>query len=278
MIFQRWLVEQDYINTFRMKIKTGRDFLASTITDSAAVILNETAVTRLGLGPEPIGKKITRSIGDNPNETENYTVIGVVEDFHYASMEKEIEPLGLFLSSNDQCMSFLFKSDKTSQAISSLEKVWKQTAPGQPFKYSFLDKDFENTYASEQRLSKIFILFAALAIITACLGLFALTAFTAEQRTKEIGIRKILGASTNSIVLLLSKEFGKLILVAFLIAIPLGLYSVNKWLESYVYKTEIGVSVYLVAGLLAFTIAFVTMCFHSIKVAMPNPVESLKDQ
>lgn len=276
--FQRWHVDCDYIKTFRMKIKMGRDFLPEFPSDSSAVIVNETAVTKLGLGQDPIGKNITRSIGDNPNETESYTVIGVVEDFHYASMEEDILALGLFLSGNDQSMSFLFKPTETTEVISSLEKIWKQMAPGQPFKYSFLNKDFENTYASEQRLGNIFILFATLAIIIACLGLFALTSFTAEQRTKEIGIRKVLGASINSIVFLLSKEFGKLILIAFLIAAPLGWYGVNRWLESYAYKTEIGLSVYLTAGILAFVIAFATMCYQSIKAAMTNPVQSLKNE
>ena len=276
--FQRWQVDCDYIKTFRMKIKMGRDFLPESPSDSSAVILNETAVTKLGLGQDPIGKKITRSIGDNPDETESYTVIGVVEDFHYATMEEDILSLGLFLSPNDNNMSFLFKPRKTAEVISSIEKIWKQLAPNQPFKYSFLDKDFENTYASEQRLGNIFILFATLAIIIACLGLFALTAFTAEQRTKEIGIRKVLGASINSIVFLLSKEFGKLIFIAFLIATPLGWYGVNQWLESYAYKTEIGLSVYLTAGILAFVIAFATMGYQSIKAAIANPVQSLKNE
>lgn len=276
--FQRWEVDHDYLKTFRMKIRTGRDFLPAFPSDSSAVILNETAVTRLGLGKDPIGKKITRSIGDDPNETETYAVIGVIEDFHYASMKEGILPLALFLSDMDQSMSFLFKPDKTAEVVPSIEQIWKQMAPGQPFRYSFLDQDFERMYASEQRLGNIFILFATLAIIIACLGLFAITAFTAEQRTREIGIRKVLGASVNSIVFLLSKEFGKLILIAFLIATPLGWYGVNQWLESYTYKTEIGLSVYLTAGILAFIIAFGTMCYQSIKAAMTNPVDSLKNE
>ena len=151
-------------------------------------------------------------------------------------------------------------------------------APGQPFQYSFLDEDFGKMYAAEQRLGKIFALFAGLAIIIACLGLFALTAFTAEQRTKEIGIRKVLGASVSSIVLLLSKEFGKLILIAFIIATPLAWLGVDWWLKNYVYKAEIGIMVYVLAGTSAFVIAWLTMGYQSIRAATLDPAKSLRSE
>jgi putative ABC transport system permease protein len=162
--------------------------------------------------------------------------------------------------------------------IQSVEKTWKALAPGQPFQYSFLDEDFGKMYASEQRLGKIFALFAGLAIIIACLGLFALTAFTAEQRTKEIGIRKVLGASVGGIVVLLSKEFGKLILIAFALAAPLAWFAVDWWLKSYTYKVEIGVLVYLLAGISAFAVAWLTMSYQSMKAALSNPVNSLRSE
>lgn len=234
---------------------------------------------------DPIGKKIStfkeNEDGDerlDPDRTESWTVIGVVEDFHFASMKESISALGLFLEKSDGSVSFLFKPEKTHDVIENLEKTWKQLAPGQPFQYSFLDEDFESMYRSEQRHGKIFALFAGLAIIIACMGLFALTAFTAEQRTKEIGIHKVLGASVSSIVLLLSRDFGKLILVAFFVSAPTAWYAVNWWLESYTYKTEIGVPVYLLSGALAFTIALVTMSYQSIKAAATNPVESLRTE
>jgi putative ABC transport system permease protein len=151
-------------------------------------------------------------------------------------------------------------------------------ADGKPFEFSFLDEAFGNMYASEKRLGNIFGIFAALAIIIACLGLFALTAFTAEQRTKEIGIRKVLGASVTSIVVLLSKEFGKLILIAFLLSLPIVWFAVNWWLESYIYKVEIGIFVYLLAGVFAFLIAWLTMSFQSIRAATSNPVNSLRSE
>lgn len=193
-------------------------------------------------------------------------------------MKESITPLGLFLSKSDGSVSFLFKPEKTTEVIQSIEKIWKDMAPGEPFQYSFLDEDFESMYQTEQRLGKIFILFAGLAIIIACLGLFALTAFTAEQRTKEIGIRKVLGASVSSIVLLLSRDFGKLILIAFLIAAPVAWYAVNRWLESYTYKAQIGITIYLLAGALAFIIALFTMGYQSIRAANTDPVKSLKNE
>lgn len=279
--FQEWSVDYDYVKTFRMKTKKGRSFSPEFLSDSSAAVLNETAVIQLGLGEDPIGQKIKQFIGNeglDPNRTKTWTVIGMVEDFHFASMKENILPLGLFLNPSDGSVSFRFKPDQTREVIQSIEKIWKKLAPGQPFQYSFLDEDFEQMYHAEQRLGVIFSLFAGLAIIIACLGLFALTAFTAEQRTKEIGIRKVLGASVRSIVLLLSKDFGRLILIAFLISAPMGWYAMNWWLESYTYKTEIGAPVYLLAGAFAFIIAIFTMGYQSIRAANSDPVESLKNE
>ena len=175
-------------------------------------------------------------------------------------------------------MAFRFKASSTQEVINTIEKTWTKLAPGQPFQYSFLDEDFGRMYSAEQRLGKIFVIFAGLAIVIACLGLFAFTSFTAEQRTKEIGIRKVLGASVGSIVFLLSKEFGKLIVVAFLIAVPLAWYGVSWWLDNYVYKVEVGVLVYVLAGLVSFLIAWATMGYQSIKAATSNPVNSLRSE
>lgn len=278
VVFQRWLVDKDYVKTLQMRIKTGRDFSRNFRSDSAAVILNEKAAAMLGLAPDPVGRKITRSVGNDHEVTETYTVIGVVEDFHYASMEKEIQPLGLFLSDNDQSMSFLFRPDNPHELISSIETLWKKMAPGQPFKYSFLDQDFEASFGSEKRLSRLFVIFTSLAIIIACLGLFALTSFAVQKRTREIAIRKLMGASVAGIVFLLSKDFGKLIAIAFLIAAPMSIYVATRWLENYVYRTNIGIYTCLVAAAITFTIALFTMCFHSLKAAWANPVKSIKSE
>jgi putative ABC transport system permease protein len=281
---QNWNTDYDYIKTFGMKMKLGRDFSNEFPSDSSAVILNEKAVQHFELGDNPIGKKIStfrdqRPGGSpDPTQTKSWTVIGVVENFHFSTMREGITSLGLFLEKSDGFVSFRTYAGNPQEIIKSIEKSWKSLAPDQPFQYSFLDEDFGKMYASEQRLGKIFTVFAGLAIIIACLGLLALTAFTAEQRTKEIGIRKVLGASVSSIVVLLSKEFGKLMLIAFVIATPIAWFGVDWWLKSYTYKTEIGVMVYILAGAFAFVIAWVTMGYQSIRAASSDPVKSLRSE
>jgi len=281
---QNWRVDYDYIPTMGMKIVKGRGFSRDFPSDSGAVILNQTAVQHLRLGDDPLGKRIV-TFGDNnsdgtvnPESQQAFTVIGVLEDFHFESLKENITPLGLFLGRAPGYACFRFQAQNTQDVIQVLESTWKKVAPGQPFQYSFLDESFGRMYSSEKRLGKIFAGFAALAIAIATLGLFALTAFTAEQRTKEIGIRKVLGASVSSIVLLLSKEFGKLVLIAFVLAAPLAAYAVNWWLEDYTYKVRVGIFVYVVAGISAFVVAWVTMSFQSIKAATANPVNALKNE
>jgi putative ABC transport system permease protein len=281
---QNWSADFEYIKTLGMKIKLGRDFSSQFPSDSSAVILNEKGVSQFELGNDPIGKKISTFSGQNPDgspdvtKIKTWTVIGVVENFHFSSMKEGILPLGIFPDKSDGSVILRFSAGNTQQVIESIEKIWKQIAPGQPFQYSFLNEDFGRMYASEQRLAKIFYVFAGLAIIIACLGLFALTAFTAEQRTKEIGIRKVLGASVASIIILLSREFGKLILIAFAIATPLAWFGVDWWLKGYTYKAEIGWMIYALAGAVAFAIAWLTMSYQSMKAALSNPVNSLRSE
>ena len=278
-----WSVDYDYINTFKMNIKLGRGLSNEFTSDSSSVVLNEAAVLLFELGNDPIGKKISTfdfGFDGSPDATKikSWTVIGVLENFHFSTMKEGILPLGLFLQQSDGFISVRVNSNNSQEVIASLQKIWKRLAPGQPFQYSFLNEEFGRMYAAEQRLGKIFEVFAGIAIIISCLGLFALTAFTAEQRTKEIGVRKVLGASVGGIVILLSKEFGKLIIIAFFLATPIAWFGVNWWLKSYTYKTEIGISVYLLAGLSAFVIAWLTMGYQSIKAASRNPVNSLRSE
>lgn len=263
-------------------MKAGRDFSQDFPSDSTAVIMNETAVQRFKLVGDPIGQKISH-FGDqtkegkpDPNKIETWTIIGVVEDFHFESLKDNIGPLGFVLSPSTGSMVFRFDPEHTAEVVALLESTWKKMASGSPFQYSFLDDDFGRMYSSEVKLGKIFGLFAILAIVIACLGLLALTAFTAEQRTKEIGIRKALGASVNSIVLLLAKDFGRLILIAFVLAVPGAWYAVPVWLEGYAYKTTIGLTVYAMAGGLTLLVAFLTMSYQSIKAARSNPLDSLR--
>lgn len=238
---------------------------------------------KLGLGEDPVGKKISSfavlSNGSpNPDNIISWTVIGVIESFHFSSMKESISGMGLFLDKSDGFVSLRFNGSNSREVIQSIEKIWKQLAPGQPFQYSFLDEDFGKMYDSEQRLGNIFSIFAVLAIMIASLGLFALTSFTAEQRTKEIGIRKVLGASVSSIIILLSKEFGKLIVIAFVLAVPLAWFGVDWWLKNYTYKAEIGIFVYLLAGVFTFLIAWFTMSFQSFKAASNDPIKSLRSE
>jgi len=280
---QCWEVDYDYLKTLDIKIKEGRDFSKEFPSDSGAVILNQAAIELFGFTKDPLGRKISTfkgSQGDNfdPKSFATFPVIGIVDDFNFESLKQTITPLAFFLRKSTGLVSFRFEASNTQDVINSIEKTWKTMAPGLPFSYSFLDEDFGKMYSAEQRLGKIFIVFAALAIIIACLGLFALTSFTAEQRTKEIGIRKVLGASVGSIVVLLSKEFGKLIIISFLLAAPLAWYGIDWWLKDYIYKAEIGVFVYVLSGFSAFFIAWATMSFQSFKAARNNPVKSLRSE
>jgi putative ABC transport system permease protein len=278
---QYWTVDHDYIETLGMNVVAGRNFSPEFPSDSSAVIINEAAARKFGF-ENPLGQRIVTfdfSSGViDASKTLTYTIVGVVENFHFESLRQNITPLCLQLGSSTAHMSFRFQSADTQDVIALLETNWKSMAPGQPFQYSFLDDAFGKMYASEQRLGSIFGIFAVLAIIIACLGLFALTAFTAEQRTKEIGIRKVLGASIGSIVVLLSKEFGKLILIAFVLSLPISWFAVDWWLQHYTFKAEVGVTIYLLSGVAAFVVAWLTMGYQSVKAAICNPVDSLRSE
>ena len=277
---QSWLVDTDYIPTMGMEIVKGRNFSEVFPSDSTAIIINESAAKRFGF-KDPIGEKLSMPTFNGSvdfNNTVTLTIIGVMRDFHFESLKQNITPLGLQLGKSGWSMPIRFTSSNMSGVIENVEKTWKTFRPGQPFEYTFLDEAFSKMYSAEKRLESLFAIFAALAIIIACLGLFALTSFTAEQRTKEIGIRKVLGASVSSIVLLLSKEFGKLILISFVLAAPMSWFAVNRWLENYTYKTEVGIVVYLFAGVAAFLVAWFTMGFQSVKAARSNPVTSLRSE
>lgn len=281
---QNWQVDYDYIHAMGMEIVDGRDFSIEFPSDSNAVILNETAAKNFNFEGNPVGQKIVTMAGDsmdevNFNNLESKTVVGIVENFNFESLKENIGSVMIFLSKKPQGIaSFRFNSANTDEVIQFVESKWNEMAPGQPFTYSFLDDRFGKMYASEVRLGKVFGIFAGFAIVIACLGLFALTAFTAEQRTKEIGIRKVLGSSIGSIVFLLSKEFTKLVAIAFLIASPIAWWAMNKWLEDYEFKINLGWEIFLSAGFFAVFIALLTISYQSIKAAMANPVNSLKSE
>ncbi|SFT89441.1 putative ABC transport system permease protein [Algoriphagus locisalis] len=279
---QNWAVDYDYVSTLDMKIVEGRDFSIQYPSDSGAVILNETAARNFNFVGDPIGQKIFTmqdSEEMDPEDLQGKTVVGIVENFHFESLKENIGPVMIFLNERPNGIaSFRFNSSNTDEVVTFIESKWDELAPGQPFTYSFLDERFGTMYAAETRLGKVFAIFAGFAILIACLGLFALTAFTAEQRTKEIGIRKVLGSSVQSIVFLLSKEFTKLVGIAFLIASPIAWWVMNKWLEDYQYKITLGLQVFLAAGVFAAFIALLTISYQSVKAALSNPVNSLKSE
>ncbi|MEM8569073.1 MAG: FtsX-like permease family protein, partial [Bacteroidota bacterium] len=207
-----------------------------------------------------------------------YKIIGVVKDFHFESLKEDIAPLALRLGRSTGVMSVRLSTNDFANSIELIEEKWKKFGTGLPFNYNFLDDQFANMYRAESRLAKIFGIFAGLAILIGCLGLFALATFMAEQRTKEIGIRKVLGASVSGIVLMLSKDFSKLVIIAFLIAVPVAWWGISSWLANYNYRIGVGLELFIISGVIAFVIAWLTVGYQSVKAAARNPVKSLRSE
>jgi len=275
---QFWTVDQDYIKTMGMEIIQGRDFSKEFATDSSAIILNETAVKLFGFSDNPIGRKVTEITDINAKTTHDYTVIGVVKNFNFESLRQNIGALCMRVGNEAGTISFRMKTTDVAQTISHIKSIWKKMAPNEPFTYSFLNDEFDNMYRSEQRSGKIFISFAVLAIVIACLGLFGLAAYAAEQRTKEIGIRKVLGATVGNIVGMLSKDFLKLVIIASLIAFPVAWWFMNKWLQDFAYRIHIGWWVFVLAAFVSVFIAIITVSFQAVKAALANPVKNLRTE
>ena len=277
-VFHNYRIDHDYMETLDIEMVEGRNFSRDFPSDSTAIILNEAAVNQLGW-EKGLGKTLSNYGGSNEEPVvETYKVIGVVKDFHFTSLRNNIEPLVFLLGQRRGFVSFKVEAEGISETISYMESKWEEFAPGQPFQYSFLDERFNELYENEQKLGQIFGVFAFLAIFIACLGLYGLAAFTAEQKTKEIGIRKVLGASIASIVNLLSREFLKLVGIAFLIAAPIAYYFMYSWLQDFENRTNINFLVFVLAGIVALVIAWVTMSFQSWNAARANPIRSLKDE
>jgi len=273
---QHWKVDYNYIETMKINIIKGRNFSKQFGSDDQSVIINEATVKQFGLS-EPLGSKFVRFI-NNENETTTMKVIGVVEDFHFESLRKNISPLIMYLGKSKGAISFRVNTADMSGFISKLKSKWNELAPGQPFNYSFLDEKFDNMYFAEQKVGDIFTIFATLAILTGCLGLFGLSAFSAEEKTKEIGIRKVLGSSSTLIVMMFSKEFVKLVAIAFIIASPIAYYLMNKWLMEFEYKTDLSLWIFLSAGFISLAIAVATVSYHALKAAYSNPIDSLRNE
>ena len=272
----RYEVDENYIPTLGIQMLEGRNFSKEFVTDSGAVILNEAAANALGWKQGAVGQNISRT--DNHGKKETYNVIGIIKDFHFRSLHERISPLLMVLAPDQGTLIVKLKTKDIASLTSTLKKRWTELGAEEPLNYSFLDERFNNTYKSEQKIGMILGIFTGLTIFVACLGLFGLAKFTAERRTREIGIRKVLGSSVTEIVNLLSIEFLKLVFLAFIIAAPIAWFIMNKWLQDFAYRINISWWVFIVAGLIALIIALATISFQAIKAAVANPVRSLRSE
>ncbi|HZH55290.1 MAG TPA: FtsX-like permease family protein, partial [Sphingobacteriaceae bacterium] len=272
---QIWNIDYDYIPTLGIQLQEGRNFAREFGQDSTGMLINETAARMMGL-ENPLGHNLFMPNIDGSIST--YTIIGVIENFHFESLRHHIGPLCMRLGNNQGSVAFKISSTDLQGLMGQIEQRWAAMSTELPFSYHFLDESFDAMYHTEQRVGRVSMIFSILAIIIACLGLFGLTTFMVEQRVKEIGVRKVLGASVQGIITLISKDFLKLIIIAILIAMPLSWWTMNNWLANFAYRTELTWWVFASAGLLALIIALLTVSWQAIRAALTNPVDSLRDE
>ena len=268
--------DENFIPTMNMKMVQGRNF-SLDYDDSLSMIINE-EMSRLLKWEEPIGKKISIQTGANPGDNTAYTVVGVVKDFHFATIRHKLEPMFMLYSKDNGALSIKVKAANMKETLTFVEDAWKKVNPGTTFEYNFLDEQFANLYRNEQAFANMVSHFTILALIIAGLGLFALSAFTAQQRKKEIGIRKVLGATNATIFYKLSFEFIALILVSFVLASLVSYFVMEKWLQDFQYSIKIGLGIFLLAGASALLIALLTISFQAIKAALNNPADALRSE
>ena len=270
------ICDYDFLETLKLEMAQGRFFSRNFESDSHAAVLNEKAVELLGWD-DPIGKKINNW----SKERGNFVVVGVVKDYHYESLHQEIRPMALFLSGgyytyDESYISVRLNTADISGTVKYVEDTWNDFSQNMPFEYSFLDDDYDNLYINEKQTRKLFTIFSFLAIFIACLGLFGLASFTADQRTKEIGIRKVLGASVPRIVTILNKSFVKWVMIANLVAWPTAWYAMSRWLQNFAYRIDLYLWMFVLAAIIAFFIALITISFQSVRAALKNPADSLR--
>ena len=268
------VVDEGFFKTLDIKLIAGRNFTPADTNNQ--VILSEKSVKDLNLTVETaVGTQVFTGTGDN---IEAYNIIGVHKAYINNSLKDEMTPVMTHYSAQPEYMVLDVQAENYENLFANVEKIWKKLIPTVPLQYSFLDEDLQKQYSEEKTLRKIINSFTLIAILLSCLGLFGLAMFTAEQRTKEIGVRKVLGASVVSITTLLSKEFLKPVLIALIIASPLSYYAMNKWLEGFVYRTEVGWESFAVAGIAIVTISLFTVSYQTLKAALVNPVTTLKSE
>jgi putative ABC transport system permease protein len=270
---QRWKIDYDYLETFGMKIVEGRNFSPDFGSDSASIILNETAVKRMKYSSPLNAEMYTWEEG---GKIVKYKIIGVVKDFHFESFHQDIGALCLTLGKSYGHVSFKVNAAAIPEFLSKAKSLWKDLAQTMPFSYRFMDESFDEVYHAEQNTGVTVLIFSVLSIFVACLGLFGLAAFLAEKKTKEIGVRKVLGASVPSLLFMLSKEFMKWIILANLIAWPAAFYFMREWLADFAYRINFPYWIFLVSALIAILIGLITVGSQVIKSALANPAKSLK--
>ena len=280
-------IDYDYMETMGMEIVEGRNFSRDYGTDTAAIIVNEAFVRNYELDQDrksPIGSTLSTFARDGESFV-SFTLIGVVRDFHFQTVRDEISPMVMilnhqygFVGRSTFATSFRIRPGKSQDVLAHLETAWKKQTSDMPFEYSFMDERYDRLYRSEQKLGQIFTAFCILALFVACLGLFGLSSFMAEQRTKEIGIRKVLGATASQIIILLSRDFTKLVLISILIALPLAYYAAYLWLQDFAYRISLHAGIFIMAGLLAIVIAWLTVSYQSLKAAIMNPTRALRSE
>lgn len=274
---QKWWVDDDYLETMGMQLLDGRNFSRDIAADTTAVILNESAAKFLG-NSDILEKKLYRIEDEETGELIVYRVIGVVKDFNFSSLREPVKPLALVYHPDDGAITVRLQGSDIPNTVSAIEGEWKSLGTGLPFEYSFMDADFDQLYKGERQSGKLMTYFALLSIMISCLGLFGLATFMAEQRTKEIGIRKVMGASVPGITALLSKDFLKLVLIAVAIAIPVAWYFTDEWLQDFAYHVSLEWWIFAAASVMALVIALLTVSFQAIKAAVQNPVKSLRSE
>ncbi|MBS1506556.1 MAG: ABC transporter permease [Bacteroidetes bacterium] len=272
-----YLMDYDHLKALGYTMASGRFFSRDFPTDSSAILINETAARQMGLENFE-GKSLLASV-NSPSER-SYHIIGILKDFNFESLKTNIRPMAVMLGTEPNYeMAIRLTSGNTAAKVKLVERIWKKYAPQAPFEFSFLDQNFDAQFRAEQRMGEVFIFFTGLAIVIACLGLLGLATFAAEQRAKEISIRKIMGSSISGIVFLLTKDFARLILIAFVLALPITWYALEKWwLEGFAYRVGFDVTVMAVAGVVAVVVGLLTIGYQSVKAAMGNPVDSLKNE
>lgn len=273
---QNWYVDYDYAKTFDIEIIQGRFFSEEFASDSAAIVLNETAIRRFGYQDDPIGKKVKTLAGVVGNASQTFTIVGVMKDFYFKNMTTAIQPHGLYLGNSVGSVNVKFSKEAAGEVVSVVSDTWDKFANGRPFEYSFLDQVFDATFRDQNRDKTIFAIFAFLAIIIACLGLFGLAAFITEQRKKEIGIRKVLGASTVTLLSLLFSNFTRLILVSAVIAIPVVWWYLSGWLTDYPDPINLNPVFFALGVIGVLIVAWMTVGYQSVKAAKRNPVDNLR--